>query len=327
MPRVTVIIPNYNHARFLDQRLRSVLEQTLEDIEIILLDDASTDDSRQVITRYEGHPSIRIVLNEHNSGSACHQWNRGVALATAPYVWIAEADDVAEPDLLATLIARLEAKPAAVLAYAQSWLIDEHGQRTGDLNEWTTDLSTDRWRQDFINDGHDECASFLMVKNTIPNASAVVFRRDAYLRADGAHEGMRLCGDWMTWARLLLQGEVSFVARHLNHFRLHTNSVRSTTSAFQQVAESLDVSRFISEQVPLTAAEQRRASCAVQTDWWAALRYHPSPSIATLLHSAKVASHLGTWLPVKLLVLTPLARLARSSWMQPMLRAKRKLTA
>lgn len=327
MPLVSIIIPNYNHARFLDQRLRSVLEQTLQDIEIILLDDASTDDSRQVIARYTEHPRIQVVFNRHNSGSACHQWNQGVALATAPYVWIAEADDVAEPDLLATLVARLESNPAAVLAYAQSWIIDEQDQRQGDLNDWTADLSPDRWRQDFNNDGHDECARFLMVKNTIPNASAVVFRRDAFLKAGAAHEDLRLCGDWLTWARLLLQGQVIFVARHLNHFRRHTHSVRASTSAFQYVVESLQVSSFITDQVPSTAADRQRAARTVQTDWWDALRYHPSPGIAPLLHTAKTASHLGAWLPVKLLVLAPLAQIAGLTWVQPLLRLKRTLTS
>lgn len=327
MPLVSVIIPNYNHARFLDQRLRTVLDQSFQDFEIILLDDASTDDSRTVIARYEGQPRIRTVLNSHNSGSACHQWNRGVALATAPYVWIAEADDAAEPALLATLVARLESRPSAVLAYAQSWAIDEQNRRCGDLGEWTADLSPDRWLHDFVNDGHSECARFLLSKNTIPNASAVVFRRDAYLKAGGAHEGMRLCGDWMSWARLLLQGEVLFVAQHLNLFRSHSTSVRSTTSVFQYLAESLEVSRYIQEQVTMTAADRSRGACAFRNSWWVALRYHPAPSLAWLVSTAKAASHLGFWMPARLLAVAPLARLARSCLLLPLLRAKRKIFA
>lgn len=326
MPLVSVIIPNYNHARFLDQRIRSVLGQTLTDLQIIILDDASTDTSRQVIARYANEPRVHVVLNAHNSGSACHQWNVGAALSVAPYVWIAEADDDAEPDFLATLVDRLEAKPNSVLAYSQSWIIDEHGQRIGDLNDWTADLSADRWQKDFCNDGQDECARFLILKNTIPNASAVVFRRRDFIDAGAAYEGMRLCGDWMTWSRLLLRGEVIFTSSHLNHFRRHSATVRSTTSSFQLLSESLDVSRFITEHVPLTVAGYQRAAHATQEAWWGALRTASLPSFTSILKTSKKAAHLGRAQPIRLLAMLPLAYLARAPMMRCTLSLKRKLT-
>ena len=69
MPTVSVIIPNYNHARFLQQRIDSVLNQTFQDFELILLDDCSTDGSRSILARSVDDPRVRIEFNEINSGS------------------------------------------------------------------------------------------------------------------------------------------------------------------------------------------------------------------------------------------------------------------
>ena len=80
-PAVSVIVPNFNHAPYLAQRIDSILAQTFADFELILLDDCSTDSSREVIERYREHPKVaHIVVNERNSGSTFAQWRRGLAL-------------------------------------------------------------------------------------------------------------------------------------------------------------------------------------------------------------------------------------------------------
>ena len=91
---ISVIIPNYNHARYLPQQIESVLNQTFQDIEVILMDDCSPDDSRSIIAAYAASDTrIRVVLNEHNSGSTFKQWNKSIAQARGTYVWLAESDD------------------------------------------------------------------------------------------------------------------------------------------------------------------------------------------------------------------------------------------
>src|SRR5580704_3035040 len=116
MPTISVIVPNYNHARFLPKRIESIIHQTFQDFELILLDDCSSDDSRSILAQYAGDPRVRIEFNRENSGSTFKQWNRGVRLAQGKYVWIAESDDYADPQLLERLVAILEANPA--VAYA-----------------------------------------------------------------------------------------------------------------------------------------------------------------------------------------------------------------
>ena len=98
---VSVIIPNYCHAQYLDQRIQSVLEQTYQNFEVIILDDKSTDNSLEVIDKYRSHPKVaKVIINEVNSGSPFKQWERGINEASGDIIWIAESDDYCTPDFL-----------------------------------------------------------------------------------------------------------------------------------------------------------------------------------------------------------------------------------
>jgi glycosyltransferase involved in cell wall biosynthesis len=100
-PLLAVIIPNYNHAPYLEQRIESVLKQTFQDMEVIILDDCSTDNSKNIIERYRNHPKVSTVLyNKVNSGNTFKQWKKGIEQARGTWIWIAESDDWCEPTFL-----------------------------------------------------------------------------------------------------------------------------------------------------------------------------------------------------------------------------------
>jgi len=262
MPKVTAIIPNYNHERFLEQRIGSVLGQTHQDLEVILLDDASTDGSRRIFEKYATHPRVKAVfINEKNTGVPFKQWNKGVAAASGDYLWFAESDDYADPTLVETLLTRLETSPRVGVAYSQSMGVDANNQPLNSLEEWTRDLHATRWSADFVNSGADECANFLVHRCTIPNASAVLVRRAVYNAVGGADEDFRLSGDWMMWAKLLLASDIAFVAKPLNYFRKHANTVRSS-SARGAIAlnEAIRIFDYIAKRAPVTPAT-RDAVC------------------------------------------------------------------
>ena len=224
MPKVSIVIPNYNHARFLGRRIDSVLDQTVDDFEIIYLDDGSTDNSHQVVEKYLSDGRIRVIRNPVNGGCAFKQWNKGVRLARGEYVWIAEADDYADKRFLSTLVRVLDENSKVGLAYCQSIRVDENDRVVTAIEEFLR--AEGRWANDFINDGRDECRYHLMSRNTIPNASAVLIRRTAYEAAGYADETMHLCGDWMMWVKLLLVSDIAFVAEPLNYYRTNANTVR-----------------------------------------------------------------------------------------------------
>lgn len=261
-PKVSVIVPNYNHARFLRQRVESIFGQGYQDFELILLDDCSTDDSRAILSSYARDRRVRIEFNDVNSGSTFKQWNKGVRLARGEYVWIAESDDYAEPHLLEVLVSRLDAEPSAVLCNCRSWRVSSEGEILGTLDSYLADLDAHRWTVDFCANGREECQKYLVRRNTVLNASAVLFRKGVYDRVGGADEKLMFCGDWKLWASMALTGgDIAYVGQPLNYYRSHEMSV---TAASQRVGtdalEHLHVIRWILQRVTPTE-ETRRKVC------------------------------------------------------------------
>lgn len=227
MPKVSIIVPNYNHAPYLKQRLNSVYQQTYRDFEVILLDDFSSDNSREILQQYSTQPNTCFASNKSNSGSVFRQWRKGVDLSKGEYIWIAESDDVASPFFLDRLVKILDQNPTVGLAYSQSWLLSVNGFIIGDGNHWTSDLDSNRWKYEYTNSGRDEISRFLIYKNTIPNASAILIRRNALENCGGIiTENFRLCGDWLQWVRILSHSDVAFVPECLNFWRQKSSNAR-----------------------------------------------------------------------------------------------------
>jgi glycosyltransferase involved in cell wall biosynthesis len=247
MPKVTVIIPSYNHAPFLDKRIQSVLNQTYQDFEVLIQDDCSTDNSREIIEEYAKTDSrIRTVFNNVNTGTTFRQWNTGVSQAQGEYIWIAESDDFSQANFLEVMVDRLEQFPSAGLTYCQSWIVDENNNILYSGLKWIAKEFTDRWEQDFFNSGKDECRKYLIVHNTIFNASAVVFRKAIYEQAGMAVEYFKYVGDWMQWVKMLLISDVVYVADHLNYFRKHQQTTRHVSFLdFKELREYYEVLKYI----------------------------------------------------------------------------------
>ena len=212
MPTVSVIVPNYNHAAYLQQRIESILEQTFQDYELILLDDCSTDNSRTILEGYRDNPHVtHIVYNSTNSGSPFHQWAKGVALAQGEWVWIAESDDWAEPELLDTLLTAVRQHPSCGIVYGLA-----RRMRNG-IEPWTTPATgsvTSYSGADF--------AKKLIFGNVIYNVSMALIHRDLLTQVDMTSLGtLRLCGDWMLYAELCAITDVLEVSRIVSNYRMH----------------------------------------------------------------------------------------------------------
>jgi glycosyltransferase involved in cell wall biosynthesis len=259
---ISVIIPNYNHAAFLRQRIESVLNQNYPDFEVILLDDCSTDNSREIIESYRNHPKVsHIIYNEVNSGSTFLQWEKGIQLSRGEWIWVAESDDFSNRDLLARLVANLHKNDHIVLSYCQSNEVDENNNILGTMENWTNDVDPVHWSSDYINSGGKEVEKYLVYKNTIPNASAVIFKKAAYENAGKGHMKMRYCGDWLLWINLLSTGDISYTATPLNFFRKHQSTTRKMSSPEKlrkRLEEEYEMLLYIKDKVGISRQEFKK---------------------------------------------------------------------
>ena len=284
MVKVSVVVPNYNHAGFLRRRLDSIFEQSYRDFEIILLDDASTDESPAILAEYARNPQVTALLtNSANSGSSFKQWDLGVSRARGDYVWIAESDDWCLPNFLETLVTILEADPRVGIAVCRSTQVDASDAVIGDsANDQEQAFGSARWRESFVCDGREECRRFMIIRNSIPNASAVVFRRELFQRVGGANTDLKLCGDWSTWVKILLaapETRLAYVAEPLNRMRSHPATVRDRLRN-RFLIESFAVLGEIDARVTLTAEETEAALEARCRDWaWQTLKSLLEPGI------------------------------------------------
>jgi glycosyltransferase involved in cell wall biosynthesis len=254
-PKVSVVIPNYNHAPYLCERVDSVLSQTYNDLEVFILDDASSDESYDVLARYYSKPNVSILVNSRNSGTAFSQWNRGISRARGKYIWIAESDDSADPRFLETLVPLLDENPEIGLAYCESLLINKEGLQIGTSSDWTNDLDPVRWHSDFVNNGRDEVRNYLIRKNTIPNASAVLVRQSVLSQTLPVDSSFRLCGDWMHWGKMLLRADIAHVAEPLNYWRLESSNSRPLSPGILEWKEGQRVIRYLADALGHTDSE------------------------------------------------------------------------
>ncbi|PWJ43304.1 glycosyltransferase family 2 protein [Sediminitomix flava] len=249
-PKVSVVIPNYNHVKYLSQRIDSVLNQTYQNFEVILLDDKSTDNSIEVLEKYAKHPKVsHLVINDENSGSPFKQWKKGIELARGEYIWIAESDDWAEHSFLSTIISFFQDQKVGVV-YTQSLIVNEAGRILYNNKRWTEDLEKGRWDNNFYNNGENECNNYLIKKNTIPNASAVVFRK-SLVRAYPLE--YRMLGDWWFWIKILRKSNICFVSEPLNYFRTSTQSTRNHNTfekVHLRIQEGLNILKEFTDLVP-----------------------------------------------------------------------------
>ncbi|MGE5458062.1 MAG: glycosyltransferase, partial [Methanococcaceae archaeon] len=234
--KVSVIVPNYNHAKYLRERIESILSQTNKDFELIILDDASTDNSREIILEYAGKfPAIITSFNEQNSGNPGKQWNRGVQLSSGEFIWIAESDDFAEPDFLRRTVLEIMKSEKNGLVYCDTVILDEQ--------------KSIKYRfSDKMNSGKTVKLLTLQsfVRNPIPNVSSVLFRKNTYLRAGGADTSMKFCGDWLLYMKIRKSSDVVYIPEPLSTFRLHENSrYHLHYSNWEYLNEKVKVLRYL----------------------------------------------------------------------------------
>ncbi|PKH67676.1 hypothetical protein CXF59_07155 [Flavobacterium sp. ALD4] len=227
MAKLSVIIPSYNHAEFLMERLESIYNQTYKDWEAIIIDDQSIDNSVEFITKFiDKNPKFKVkhfIVNDKNSGSGYYSWHKGIELAETKYIWIAETDDYSEPTFLEELVCILDQNDKIALAFCgnnyveKDEIIYDSTNRIKDLNVETGECKVID-NKVFLN---------RMPFNTyITNGSSVVFRKPKFEIPKELFTN-RLCSDIFLWSYLLQSSSVVFLNKNLNFFRRHEGSTSS----------------------------------------------------------------------------------------------------
>lgn len=232
LPSVSAIVPNYNHARFLETRLRSIADQGLQVSELIVLDDASTDESREVIEKIvAGLPfPVKTIFNETNSGSIFHQWAKGLCLAKGDLVWICESDDSCDAGFLQALVPYFS-DPSVMLAFGRVAFIDADG---GLLPEKNAHLDNSQfWSESRVDSAFAWFNGPFGARNIIANVGGCIFRRQPISPELLAElTTYKICGDWFLYSRLARGGRIAYELNARSYFRLHgkNSSVASLKS-------------------------------------------------------------------------------------------------
>lgn len=238
-PKVTVIIPSYNHARYLPKRIESILNQSYINYELMIIDDCSPDDSDAVIRLYTDNPKVEYYRNEVNSGTPFSAWGRGADMAQGEYIWICESDDFAHEDFLKHAVEALDSDPDNVLYYCNSNVVNENDEIIGNTANYFRDVWQDsRWTSSFKVNGTDELKHFQLMGQTVPNMSSALIRKEAFRNAYSDYLlKFKLTGDWLFIGLVMLYGNVVFDVNSYSNFREHQVTSRARVKSDRSQAE------------------------------------------------------------------------------------------
>ena len=280
-PRISVIIPTYNAEAFISRTVESVSRQTVTDLEIIAVDDGSTDGTPEMLTSLlSREPRLRLI-RQANAGVA-EARNRGLREADpgARYISFLDHDDVLEPGALEALCAALDPVPDAVAAYGRLTIIGPHDEPAppSHLEKWTDErLTVVGNRLERRPNSQPATFEALIILSCIVSMSGTVIRRDALERVGGFDPLAVPADDWDLWIRLSRLGPIAFsnhvVARHRRHELNQSMDLEKVTQANRYLRKKLAES-------PENTAQQRAAvrvaelhleyvSCLYRLDWFA----------------------------------------------------------
>jgi glycosyltransferase involved in cell wall biosynthesis len=287
-PRVTFVVPTYNYARFVTKAIDSLLEQDFEALEIIVIDDCSSDATPQLLERYANNPTVKLLRHSQNLGHL-RTYNEGLEMAAGEFVGLLSADDVClRSDAISRQLALFEADPEVGFVYSPLAYVDDSGSLIK-VNH--------RWSADSIHDGLDEFQD-LAFTNFIP-ASGTLVR--AKCHKEFGYYDIRLphTGDWELWLRLAARFRVGYVADATYGWRVHQENMHARAITPDQadhdnlltlntVFDALPTSasavlgklrRPALLRVTIRAIDQERRWGRVGGAWrmaWRAIKFHPA---------------------------------------------------
>ncbi len=268
-PLVTVLMTVYNGLPYLLEAIDSILNQTLENFEFLIIDDGGTDDSAACISAYQD-PRIRLERNEHNIGQVA-SLNRGLTLAKGPYIARMDQDDISLPDRLRQQLDFLEQHPAVAVVGTWGHKINSRGFKVG------------LWRKQIDNYGH--FIGYLLWGHNPLWHPAVMFRRDIVLQVGGYDPSVAPVEDYKLWTQLAIQRHTAKnVPDNLFLYRVHATQQSSPTATLpsRKRAHNQMLGQFcLPEQTPHIGRLFR-----IDADFWTECRSHAQ--LVTVLQATEL---------------------------------------
>lgn len=254
--KVSVVIPNYNYANYIEERINSILEQTYPIYELIILDDKSTDNSvdviKKIIKKIDKKIKVKLIVNDENSGNVFKQWQKAFKESSGDYLWICEADDLCNKYFLNVAMQGFD-DDKVILSYTESKEIDQDGKIVAnDFRHYTDTYNIKLWNNSFIIDGKEFLDKSLAINNSIVNVSGVVFKKDKNIPVDeylvGAQD-YKLSGDWYFYCKYLLHGYIAYSSDSLNYHRIHKSSITTKTDNKLKYEEISSIQKVVTESI------------------------------------------------------------------------------
>lgn len=268
---VSIVVTSYNHAEFLQQRMDSLFVQSWQNIEIVVVDDCSTDTSRNFLRQFETHPKVRLFLLEKNHGYV-YASNYGVSQAKGEYIVFAECDDFSEPDQIQSLYQAITSHSSVDVCFSGSNLRDENGFHLGiDFDEWSPAFQKS-CKSDGLISGN-QLLKMMLYSNVVRNMSAVMFKKSLFLQIGGLSDKYKLSADMDLWIRMAEVGNFYYLRKPLNNFRSHSTTVRNKLGTSVQLIEMLDIIGYIKSKVHLTVKENIEQRMHLGKIWFHYAKY------------------------------------------------------
>jgi glycosyltransferase involved in cell wall biosynthesis len=252
-PLVSVIVPSYNHAHYISHTLSSVINQTYKDLEIIVIDDGSSDNSYQIISQ-QTDCRIKLVRQENQGAHAAI--NLGISMAEGEYISILNSDDLYAPKRIEILIdaAKKSIEPALFTSYID--VIDSNGVTLGTKKAFNNMLPyvIESPEKTFLSTS-DPLKNILMF-NYVSTTSNFFFHRDIY-ESVGNFLNLRYVHDWDYLLRVVQNYPISIVEEPLLKYRIHaSNTIRENQSRM-----ILEICWILAKHYPNILAKMINEAC------------------------------------------------------------------
>lgn len=251
-PLVSVCIPAYNNAEYIKETIDSILNQTYRNLELIICDDKSKDNTLEVIEGIKDD-RIKIYKNEKNLGMSGN-WNQCLSKCTGEFIKLICADDMLSPDCLEKEVRALIENPTAVLAESDTRLFDLNGNPKGYYK---------RYKSSGMTDGKTIARAGFFVKNYFGAPLANTFRRSVLEQVGGFDTWYTYILDYDFWVQLACMGDVYIIHEPLNYFRVRNDSntgevmVGNKTNAY--VEEHIHIVNKFKEELQLSEADIKKS--------------------------------------------------------------------